>query len=253
MEYRCLLTGNSTGSRTCGEYEPDGTIARPECRAPNYYYTGVLPYMRCIEGSWDYIARCFPGLKDRSHKETDIYISDYIEIHVSGFEISIKDDTVTIEKSNRKPTPNPDITCTTQGTTIRPIKNWLNKLLNEIPHKNTNKDTSHQVFNPNVEHTTKSQSMENNKPVETPTDPNIHPNQFILKNKSKQVYPNTKTNLNKPPKPRLRVLGLPSKEEVEFDSNDFYQVAPVTPADNPFEGQVTPVTPEWDYEYTTNF
>ncbi|KAL0852806.1 hypothetical protein ABMA27_012611 [Loxostege sticticalis] len=60
VEYRCLLTGNSTGSRTCGEYEPDGTIARPECRAPNYYYTGVLPYMRCIEGSWDYIARCFP-------------------------------------------------------------------------------------------------------------------------------------------------------------------------------------------------
>ncbi|CAH2987638.1 unnamed protein product [Chilo suppressalis] len=58
VTYRCLLTGNSDGTRECTEYEPAGTIVRPDCNTPNYYYPGVLPYMRCIDGNWDYVARC---------------------------------------------------------------------------------------------------------------------------------------------------------------------------------------------------
>ncbi|KAL0808435.1 hypothetical protein ABMA28_012897 [Loxostege sticticalis] len=60
VEYRCRLTGASDGFRECNDYEPDGTIVRPECQAPNYYYSGILSDMRCIDGSWDYVARCLP-------------------------------------------------------------------------------------------------------------------------------------------------------------------------------------------------
>ncbi|XP_063836880.1 modular serine protease-like [Ostrinia nubilalis] len=60
VTYRCLLTGDSEGFRPCGEYEPAGTVIRVDCRTPDYYYNGNLPYMRCIAGSWDYTARCLP-------------------------------------------------------------------------------------------------------------------------------------------------------------------------------------------------
>ncbi|XP_028166490.1 modular serine protease-like [Ostrinia furnacalis] len=60
VDYRCRLTGAAEGYRECEDYEPDGTIVRPECRSPNYYYSGVLSDMHCIDGSWDYVARCLP-------------------------------------------------------------------------------------------------------------------------------------------------------------------------------------------------
>ncbi|XP_063837033.1 modular serine protease-like [Ostrinia nubilalis] len=60
VTYRCLLAGTSEGFRPCGEYEPTGTVIRVDCRAPNYYYNGNLPYMHCEAGSWDYTARCLP-------------------------------------------------------------------------------------------------------------------------------------------------------------------------------------------------
>nr|XP_032526023.1 modular serine protease-like [Danaus plexippus plexippus] len=61
VEYRCLLSGNSvTGSRECGSLEPSGTVVTPICRSPNYYSSGVMSNMHCVEGSWDYIAVCKP-------------------------------------------------------------------------------------------------------------------------------------------------------------------------------------------------
>ncbi|XP_068626102.1 modular serine protease-like [Battus philenor] len=62
VEYRCLLRDNTgvEGTRPCREYEPTGTLVQPLCRAPNYYASGTLGFMRCIEGSWDYIAICSP-------------------------------------------------------------------------------------------------------------------------------------------------------------------------------------------------
>ncbi|XP_013174357.1 PREDICTED: suppressor of tumorigenicity 14 protein homolog [Papilio xuthus] len=60
VEYRCLLSNQAgvEGSRPCKEYEPTGTVVKPECRRPNYYAAGTLPYMRCSEGTWDYTAFC---------------------------------------------------------------------------------------------------------------------------------------------------------------------------------------------------
>lgn len=79
MEYRCLLSGNSvTGSRECGSLEPSGTVVTPICRSPNYYSSGVMSNMHCVEGSWDYIAVCKPGL-------TNVTISiDSLEIIITS-------------------------------------------------------------------------------------------------------------------------------------------------------------------------
>ncbi|CAH0730554.1 unnamed protein product, partial [Brenthis ino] len=62
VEYKCIITGANgfEGSRECGAFEPAGTVARPVCRSPNYYYSGILSLMRCIDGSWDYVAVCKP-------------------------------------------------------------------------------------------------------------------------------------------------------------------------------------------------
>ncbi|XP_050359445.1 modular serine protease-like [Nymphalis io] len=62
VEYRCRITGSSSleGTRECGIQEPAGTVVRPVCRAPNYYYSGILDNMKCIDGSWTYIAVCKP-------------------------------------------------------------------------------------------------------------------------------------------------------------------------------------------------
>ncbi|OWR52542.1 pattern recognition serine proteinase precursor, partial [Danaus plexippus plexippus] len=79
VEYRCLLSGNSvTGSRECGSLEPSGTVVTPICRSPNYYSSGVMSNMHCVEGSWDYIAVCKPGL-------TNVTISiDSLEIIITS-------------------------------------------------------------------------------------------------------------------------------------------------------------------------
>ncbi|KAI5630666.1 low-density lipoprotein receptor domain class A domain-containing protein [Phthorimaea operculella] len=60
VEYRCLVNGAVEGTRECNRQEPSGTIVRPSCRAPNYYYPSVLNLMNCIDGSWDFIAICNP-------------------------------------------------------------------------------------------------------------------------------------------------------------------------------------------------
>ncbi|KOB76003.1 Hemolymph protein 14 [Operophtera brumata] len=59
VEYRCILLGSAVGSRVCGAHEPAGTLVSPQCRT-NYYSTGTLTYMQCLNGNWDYIAKCVP-------------------------------------------------------------------------------------------------------------------------------------------------------------------------------------------------
>ncbi|KAJ8705496.1 hypothetical protein PYW08_012542 [Mythimna loreyi] len=60
VRYHCLVTGSVEGRRDCKPYEPAGTVVRPECNSPNYYSAVTLPFMRCIDGSWDYVAVCTP-------------------------------------------------------------------------------------------------------------------------------------------------------------------------------------------------
>ncbi|VVC87201.1 unnamed protein product, partial [Leptidea sinapis] len=62
VEYRCVISGGNSveGTRECSKFEPTGTMVRPQCRQPNYYYPGVLSVMRCIDGNWDSIAICSP-------------------------------------------------------------------------------------------------------------------------------------------------------------------------------------------------
>ncbi|XP_049883274.1 modular serine protease-like [Pectinophora gossypiella] len=61
VEYYCLVNANNVeGTRPCNDQEPSGTTVRPVCRAPNYYFSGVLNNMRCIDGNWDYVAICNP-------------------------------------------------------------------------------------------------------------------------------------------------------------------------------------------------
>ncbi|XP_064075874.1 modular serine protease-like [Vanessa tameamea] len=62
VEYRCRLSGPDSleGTRECGTEEPAGTVVKPVCRAPNYYNSDILNPMRCIDGSWTYIAICKP-------------------------------------------------------------------------------------------------------------------------------------------------------------------------------------------------
>ncbi|KAJ0169974.1 hypothetical protein K1T71_014580 [Dendrolimus kikuchii] len=58
VEYYCLVYGDITGTRICNQYEPSNTQVLPECKRPNYYSHNYLPQMRCIEGSWNYVATC---------------------------------------------------------------------------------------------------------------------------------------------------------------------------------------------------
>ncbi|XP_046975499.1 modular serine protease-like [Vanessa cardui] len=62
VEYRCRLTGPGSveGTRECGTVELAGTVVKPICRSPNYYTSDILNPMRCIDGSWTYIAICKP-------------------------------------------------------------------------------------------------------------------------------------------------------------------------------------------------
>nr|WGN96293.1 setae polypeptide [Ochrogaster lunifer] len=60
VQYHCLVTDAVEGQRRCNQYEPSGTIVRPECNAPNYYSTYTLPLMRCINGRWNEVFTCIP-------------------------------------------------------------------------------------------------------------------------------------------------------------------------------------------------
>ncbi|CAH0403933.1 unnamed protein product [Chilo suppressalis] len=56
VSYMCLLQ-NSQGKRECNDHEPDGTIVQAVCK-PGYSTNRSLSHMRCIDGSWDYVAQC---------------------------------------------------------------------------------------------------------------------------------------------------------------------------------------------------
>lgn len=84
MEYRCIVSGVITGTRACNAYEPAGTTVIPECRKPNYYSPTTLTFMRCIDGYWDYTARCTPGLIKYGTNIT-ILIKDTVEVYKGVF------------------------------------------------------------------------------------------------------------------------------------------------------------------------
>ncbi|KAJ8703769.1 hypothetical protein PYW07_013063 [Mythimna separata] len=60
VHYQCLVSGSVEGQRECNAFEPSGTVVKPVCNSPNYYSSDTLPFMRCSEGSWDYVAICKP-------------------------------------------------------------------------------------------------------------------------------------------------------------------------------------------------
>ncbi|KAJ0169884.1 hypothetical protein K1T71_014490 [Dendrolimus kikuchii] len=57
VDYFCLTDG---GTRLCNEFELGGTVVKPACKRPDYYYNGFLPAMHCVDGVWDYLAVCSP-------------------------------------------------------------------------------------------------------------------------------------------------------------------------------------------------
>lgn len=100
MIYRCALTGDNDGTRLCGEYEPDGTVVVPECNTPDYYYNGVIAYMRCIDGSWDYVARCLPGLDNTTVNLNDTDDSVGTKVDLDGNKIDSRFDIVDSNNTN---------------------------------------------------------------------------------------------------------------------------------------------------------
>ncbi|KAJ8705494.1 hypothetical protein PYW08_012540 [Mythimna loreyi] len=60
VHYYCLVTDSIDDHRECNLYEPSGTVVKPECNFPNYYSPLTLSLMKCIDGSWDYVAICKP-------------------------------------------------------------------------------------------------------------------------------------------------------------------------------------------------
>ncbi|KAG6460437.1 hypothetical protein O3G_MSEX011964, partial [Manduca sexta] len=55
-EYKCTGAGGNE-QRACDEYERNGTIAMAKCRF-GYYSPSALPNMKCLDGTWDYVAKC---------------------------------------------------------------------------------------------------------------------------------------------------------------------------------------------------
>ncbi|KAI8426713.1 hypothetical protein MSG28_014419 [Choristoneura fumiferana] len=64
VQYHCKITGAGveSGTRVCYELEPHGTEVVPECNRPFYYSSSVLLNMHCVDGSWDHVAVCQPGI-----------------------------------------------------------------------------------------------------------------------------------------------------------------------------------------------
>lgn len=59
VDYLCPVQ-ESNGFKACQRYVAPGTSVNPICRSPNYYSSETLKYMKCISGSWDYVAICKP-------------------------------------------------------------------------------------------------------------------------------------------------------------------------------------------------
>ncbi|XP_026318818.1 vitellogenin receptor-like, partial [Hyposmocoma kahamanoa] len=86
VQYRCLISegeNGAEGTRECNELEPSGTIVQPTCRAPNYYHSGLLGFMKCVNGNWDHVATCTPGLIKNGVNIT-ILITDKLEVLVNN-------------------------------------------------------------------------------------------------------------------------------------------------------------------------
>ncbi|GBP36297.1 Modular serine protease [Eumeta japonica] len=92
VEYACQVPGANGGTRPCERYEPVGTLVLPTCRTPNYYSPQILSPMKCIEGSWNYIANCIPGLTKNGTNVT-ILIKDQVEVYISGIQYTVTDGT----------------------------------------------------------------------------------------------------------------------------------------------------------------
>lgn len=74
IDYWCLAKGpllSNENDQECEELVPDGATVRPECRKPNYHYTGgfipstrshydygVLTLMHCVDETWNYVPTC---------------------------------------------------------------------------------------------------------------------------------------------------------------------------------------------------
>ncbi|XP_052745833.1 modular serine protease [Bicyclus anynana] len=58
VEYRCRVDSpHSDETRPCQQYEAEGVVVQPRCRA--HYYSAVeLGYMCCINGQWNYKPKC---------------------------------------------------------------------------------------------------------------------------------------------------------------------------------------------------
>ncbi|CAH2062409.1 unnamed protein product, partial [Iphiclides podalirius] len=137
VEYRCLLRGGDgvEGSRPCRDYEPRGTVVRPECRKPNYYSAGVLGFMHCAGDSWDYVAVCTPGLL-RDGTNITILVRGRVEVHVGVFRYAAPVETGStrfnqVDAGPVRPTPVRPIMPTstvepaahmTQAQPVRPVK-----------------------------------------------------------------------------------------------------------------------------------
>lgn len=75
VDYFCLVSGKVIGQRACEDYEPPETIALPVCKKPNYYSPFFLNNMKCIEGSWNYVATCEPECGRITPKGTQFVIN----------------------------------------------------------------------------------------------------------------------------------------------------------------------------------
>ncbi|KAM3956851.1 modular serine protease-like [Aphomia sociella] len=61
VEYICYSSNGIDGRRPCNDYEPQGTVARPQCKVNYYYYyNGDLPSMSCSEAGWSNYPICSP-------------------------------------------------------------------------------------------------------------------------------------------------------------------------------------------------
>ncbi|XP_026749327.2 modular serine protease-like [Galleria mellonella] len=61
IDYYCYSANGVDGRRPCNDYEPQGTIARPQCKVNYYYYYGGDPQpMTCSAGGWSDYPICSP-------------------------------------------------------------------------------------------------------------------------------------------------------------------------------------------------
>ncbi|GBP36289.1 Modular serine protease [Eumeta japonica] len=60
VEYLCTAPSSYVTS-PCERTQRSGARVFPRCRSPDYHSRQSFSPMRCIEGSWDYVAICTPG------------------------------------------------------------------------------------------------------------------------------------------------------------------------------------------------